>query len=52
MTLEEKRDVLLRQKSDYKLESEYSKGYVDGVLDLYNLAKKEELCHLKMVGNQ
>lgn len=42
MTLSEKRDQLLKEKVEEKKDPKYKEGYVDGVLDFFNLVKKEE----------
>ncbi len=39
-SLAEKRDMLLREGKREK-SAEYKKGYIDGVLDMYNEVKKE-----------
>lgn len=41
MSLEEMRDGLLKEKDDEKREPNYKRGYVDGVLDMYNGVKKK-----------
>lgn len=40
MTLEEIRDNLLKEKYAEKQDANYSQGYIEGVLDMYNEAKK------------
>jgi hypothetical protein len=42
MTLEEKRDELLRKIKTDEKDAERMSGYVDGVLDMYNEAKRVE----------
>ena len=42
MTLEEKRDELLRKIKTDEKDAERMSGYVDGVLDMYNEAKRIE----------
>lgn len=39
MTLEEKRDALLKEVSDEKKDPKCREAYTDGVLDMYNAAK-------------
>jgi hypothetical protein len=43
-TLEEKRDRLIRNIRINEKDVEKRSGYVDGILDMYNEAKREDKC--------